>query len=163
MPSDAITKVRAQLQSSVAGTGDVTNPRDLVAEFRSKNSELLDAARADLETIALVKLISEVGSRRQNPTSLGQGDLFLGFSIPGTIVVQQLTDGRSKPVRKAPATATLAEVEAYLERSPDRLPRKPDPGLVALVDRIRPYMKSPKMTISEGIAAWEAAQAQSKQ
>jgi hypothetical protein len=142
---------------------DGATSREIVAEFRKRHSSALSAATTELLDIALVKLVSEVSNRRPPATLVpGQGDLFAGFSVPCMVVVPtEKGSGKREMGHKPFSKLTLQEANAWLkEHSKERVAdTRRIAAIRKLLERVKPFMKKPEMTLEEGLAAAEAAEA----
>lgn len=108
------TTINTIINSPTHG-GDIST-KALIDALRKDHAALISAARSELETIALTKIVNEVARRRVREVP-GQGELFGGYSgIWQTIAVKsRRPDGRLRYDRKAINDATPQEVEAWLQ------------------------------------------------
>ena len=88
----------------------------------------------------------------------GQGDLFAGFSVPNNVEIP--VPGTKERQRKSFGKLTLGELQTWFkDHNRDRAANvKVLAEVRKLINRVKQYMTA-DMTIEEGLAAAEAAQA----
>lgn len=115
----SLLEVRTTINTMInsAANGSDISTKGLIDALRKDHAAIISAARSELETIALTKIVNEVARRRVREVP-GQGELFGGYSgIWQTIAVKSRgPDGKLRYDRKAINDATPEEVEAWLQR-----------------------------------------------
>ena len=160
-----LTEIRNLLSAAVRQFGDKgLSSSEIVAEFRKRHRREIAAVSTALEDIALIKLVGEVSNRRPATTfEPKQGDLFAGYSVPSAVVIP--VPGTKETQRKTFPNLTYGELVAWFrghsrERAANaKLLRE----VRRLIDRIKPFMKSDNMTVEDGLAAAEAAEAKKRE
>lgn len=162
MQNENLRLVKTKLQQFIdrAPTG-AGSTRLLAESFLQDNEASLYEASTELKILGVMKLFDGVSRRRSRVFAEGQGDLFHGFSHPQAIVVPINVRGKSIGFeRKSFHSATWREVTEWVRRRARRRTQpKSDTGVLAIVERLKPYVTSQDMTIEEALAAAVAAAA----
>ncbi|MDB5596273.1 MAG: hypothetical protein JWM36_3234 [Hyphomicrobiales bacterium] len=162
MPNENLHLVKTKLQQFIDSAPTGAGSTRLLAEsFLADNEDALCEAGTELKVLGVMKLFDGISRRRSHVFAEGQGDLFHGFSHPQAIVVPINVRGKCVGYeRKSFHAATFCEVAEWLRRrTRQRSEPKADTGVMAIVDRLKPHVTSPDMTIEEALAAAVAAAA----
>jgi len=148
-----------ETMTAVGGTNGLSR-NELLSEIRNRCAKQIEAARSDLEAIALGKLLNEIGGSKCSMPN-GQGlDLFGNYSgIPMSIAIQKVRqDGRRIWERKLTHKCTISELTDWFEASPS--PRKSrstrHAGMRRLLNDIQPFAGSGDISLEEALKRKEA-------
>ena len=149
MAKIALSELRTTISEVTLRSGGAT-PQALVATLRKGHASKINAASRQLEDIALVKLINDVGNRSRVPVP-GQLSLFAGFSVPDTLAIPAIVDGKKVSLHVPFDDASKEQVEAWIEKH-EKKPRaasRRTQQVSALLDELRPYLPSGQTTMRE--------------
>lgn len=155
-----LSEIRISLQTLMESMGRKANipSKKVIAAFRRKHAALIAGLSRELEDLALVKIVADVGARKTRQANPDQPDLFGGYSgIPLTIVTGL---GRDMD-RKIFERATKKEVTDWLaatKRKPDNHDKRTK-GVLHLLDDLAVYLVSDDTTIERAMEAKRADQA----
>jgi len=140
---------------------DGLTTKKIIAALRRDHAEDILAEADDLIEIALIKLVSQVGTLRSSSMTNFQSELFEEYAVPRRLVLIVKTQHGNKKVWKNLDDLTIAEAEGYV--SDHQRPRTKIASQVKELGRLiadsKSYAKSPNEKL---VKAWAAAQAAKK-
>lgn len=131
------------------GNGIVVND-EVLKRLKAQRPLLIREATPELLHSALVKMISEVGSRKGVRALGGERDLFIGYhGIPATVSI-------ATNVRKATSQLTLREAYAALRPTSVRAPEERYGELGQMVEDCREYFVDESDTLETALRRKQA-------
>ena len=151
MATLAIDEVRSRLSAYLQDLNKGSSAREIIQVFRRNHEASIAKASNELENIALIKLLNDIGQRQPSATA-GQPDLFSGFSVPKALVIRSIGEDE-KSVHTPLGKATISEVEAWIEdhEKPRISTSTQLIELKRLLEKLKPFVNDPDMTIEDAI------------
>jgi hypothetical protein len=149
--------------SAIIGTlpSEGLTTEKIIALLRKDHAKDIEAEASDLIDIALIKLVSQIGSIRSGSTRNIQSELFEEYGVRKRLVLRVKTSQGSEKIWKDLDDISIAEAERYISdrlRPRQRIAEEVN-ELKRLVAYSKPYAKSDSDKL---VKAWAAAWADNK-